>query len=273
VEPASLGALNGESSFAIARITTDTFTMFNEFAESILSIHEAGTPLPVIVTGCQNVGQAVISDASDSDPLTYRVSFQQFRSSCRSEFPLTVFNKPQGGLWITLIETDPGLSYTVDLPFDWQGPEAEGITVQLPPEVGIELELTTPYGPLDCELDRDRDAGEGLVSQAGTLRWEDRAQPFVIVQELAVAYGYLQDRVDDVTGEPVLDFDLYPVGGYEIATWGGTFSFGSSGAGFPMDTGFNGAGGVTFTSQGFECSANLIIHTTEENPCAGIGNE
>jgi hypothetical protein len=254
VTPASTGVLDGESVYDVSGVLTSTFTMLNDVVERILAAYESGAPLPLTLTGC-NGGSALVTDNADGDPATFRVTFNSYSTACREQVPLVIATNPDVGanMVVKIGETNPGLSYTISLPYDFATNTPGAIQVQLPSEIGFEFDLTAPFGPVTYELDRDRGTPGALLEMRGTLRWEDRANVFNIVQELALAYPM------DESATPI--HAQYPVGAYQIAAWA------SGTAGFPVNVGFEGDGVIVYRIEGTDCRGNLA---TGFNPCADL---
>ncbi|MCA9752736.1 MAG: hypothetical protein KC591_11135, partial [Gemmatimonadetes bacterium] len=178
-----------------------------------------------------------------------------FQIDCGTPLPLVVSTNTEveAALFVTLVETSPGLQYTISMPFDFATGTPTGLTVQLPSDIGIDLEVTTPTGVLTCTLDGDRAGGPGIVRQRGTVRFEE-AGNVTFVQEVALDYGF-----DDAASPR---FEPYPSGTYEIGSFGG-FGF-DRGPGIPVDVSFDGEGGLTYSFEGMSCTADM---PTFSNPC------
>ena len=263
------GVLDGGVLFGSAQISSLYFTFQNEMAARVLALHESpGLQLPVQFQGCAGDGVALLTDNNDADPNTYRITFGDastglaFVFNCAAGLPLSF----TGALVIRFVETAPGLDYTIELPFDHATGTPEGVTMQLPQDIGggAILQMTTPFGSMRCTLVGERDTlpTGGIMQLRGTLRLEDREIPMTLVEELALDYtvGF---------GPPpgtqdLLVFSTWPSGAYEIAS----NAVGAPGTlpppGYPVEVFFNGLGGASFEFEGHSCDTNM---QTGENPC------
>ena len=254
VSPVSTGLLQGDSVFDIASFVTTAYTGLNDVAGEILLAHESGTPTPITLNGCGG-GTALITDNADGNPNTYRVTFSLYTTGCRDFLPLLFATDPDvdGAMIMTIGETSPGLSYTLDFPYDLAANLPAGITIQLPSEIGLDFGFTTPFGPITYTLDQDRGVADAQLQMRGTLRWEDRANGFNMVQELALAYPV------DETESPIVT--KYPIGAYQISLWAGGVT------GLPVNVGFLGEGVVVYYVDGTNCRGNLALNI---NPCEDL---
>ena len=266
------GALDGDVVFGSANIIVSVYEVFNDFVQLCLEIADAGTPLPVTLSGCLDTGTAIITDNNDSDPLSFRVNFSLFQAACDTELPIAVATDVdlEAAMIIRFTETSPGLRYTIELPADAFPPTANlpfptlvprGVKIQTPAQVGVTFDVTTvttgltpalfEVTPMEFALNGTRAAG-GTVSMEGTLRWEDRGQNFHIVQELDLDYAYSEANETF--------FAQWPGGSYELASFGtvGGGGFGGVGAGEAVRVDFNGNGGLTFQVTGRDCEGNLV---------------
>ncbi len=256
----SPGPLNGDILFGSALVSSEVLRAFNAIAEVALNALESGSTLPITIGGCQGTGTAHNTDNNDSDLTTFGVLFRNFTIEC-DDFLLTLNSDDTVGakMVLTFLETTPGLTFLLELPFvDF---EPRGVTVQLPSEEGgIILAATTPVGPILYDLDGDRTTG-GTVNVQGTLRYEDRIAPILIVKVLDIEYEF-----DDGL-EP--KFSDWFAGSYEIAAFGGGggFGFGAATAGSPIDVFFDGFGGAAFPVGTHNCVTNLA---TGDNPCEDL---
>jgi hypothetical protein len=258
----SQGPLNGDVLFGSALVTSEILRGFNALTEEALNVAEGSGSLPITIGACQGNGTATITDNNDAHPATFAVTFSNYVIDCE-DFALTLNTDDllDAKLVLTFLETSPGLRYLLELPFDGFTPR--GVSVQLPSEEGgIILALTTPLGPLSCELEGERVLRhEGGVHFEGTLRYEDRAAPLLIVMVLDLEYEF-----DDGL---LPKFSEWPAGSYEVAGFGGGggFGFGGGTSGTPVDVFFDGLGGAAFPVGTRSCVANL---ETQVNPCEDL---
>jgi hypothetical protein len=267
------GPLDADVLFGSSLVSAEVFRMINFFAVRALDLYEGGGSLPVTEPAClPGAGTARITDLGDANPATFGVTFTNYVVACEA-MPLTVNSDAAvgGRMAITLVETSPGLVFEVSLPI-LPAPRfpgdvyfvPAGFTIQLPAEQGsLILAVTTPDGPLRFALDGPR-AGlrhEGFVHVEGTVRLEDRLQPLVIVEELALEYAYDDDLLTKLAD--------WPSGSYEIAGFGGGSGGGFGGAtpGYPVEVFFDGLGGVAFPVDERTCFGNMV---TGENPCEDL---
>lgn len=254
------GPLTPETLYGSALVSVEIFRMINHFAERTLEIYENAIPLPVFENSCLGEGRATITNNNDTIATTFGVTFSAYVIDCAA-FPLTISTDSTVAARMTIHfrETSPGLVYEVSLPL--VGSDPRGINVQLPTDAGgFILETTTEHGPLRYELSGTRD--DGTIHVSGYLRLEDRSQGLLLVEDLALEYGYADTLFPK--------YDWFPGGSYEIAGIGGGFGgFGFGGAvpGFPTDVFFDGLGGAAFPAEDRTCIVNLA---TGENPCEGL---
>lgn len=257
----SQAPLNGDVLFGSAVLTSEVLRSFNAFAEQALNVIDGAGSLPITIGACQGSGVATITDNNDSNPATISVAFQNYVIEC-DDFTLTLNTDPlvDGKVLLTFLETSPGLRFTLAMPFVNGDPR--GVSVQLPSEEGgIILEMTTPDGVLSYELEGARVGlrHEGAVHIEGTIRYEDRAEPLVIVKVLDLEYEF-----DDGL---IPKFADWPAGSYEVAGFGGGGIGGSGTASFPVDVFFDGLGGAAFNVGNRSCVANM---ETGDNPCEDL---
>ena len=256
------GPLDGDGLFGTAVVSSGVFRMHNHFAEVTLDLLESGASLPVFENGCQGNGLATITDANDNLPNTFAIRFSNYVTECARGIPLT-FNTDStanAAMVIVFTETAPGLQYDIFHPYDLSTNAPAGASVQLPSDQGgFILSLSTPFGGLHHQLDVPRGQA-GSVQVSGTLRFEDRSQPLLVVEEESVTFAFDED-VDP-------HFAEWPGGTYEIAGFagGGGFGFGGGTPGFPTDVFFDGFGGAAFEVENHQCVADMT-DLEHGNPC------
>ncbi|MBZ0267019.1 hypothetical protein K8I85_02585 [bacterium] len=275
------GVLDGDVIFGSATISALFFSFLNEIGAVALAVHESPIPvaLPLSMPGCSGTGQATLSDNGDSDPTTYRMALGNatigtpYVTGCETGISLSFV----GSLVIRFEETDPGLNYTISMPFHHATGQPQGVTMQLPQGFGggLILQMTTPYdeNPADAfdetairfRLNGTRDvlsAGGGTVRVTGTLRLEDRTLPITLVEELSLQYQAALST--DPGTEGLLLFSEWPGGMYEVAGNGVAGPGAAPIPGYPVEVYFDGLGGTAFEFEGHSCEANMV---TGENPC------
>lgn len=256
------GPLDGDGLFGTALVSAGIFRMHDHFAEKTLDILGSGSSLPVIEAACQGNGTATITDGGDALPNTFAVTFRNYVMECSSGILLTFNTDVAVGasMLIVFLETSPGLAYDIIHPYDPVTNMPVGASVQLPQAAGgFILQMSTPFGELHHELDVPRGQA-GTMHVSGTLRLEDRAQPLVVVEELALEFAFDEDH------DP--KFADWPAGSYEIAAFqgGGGFGFGGGTPGFPVDVFFDGFGGAAFEFADHNCVTDLT-DLENGNPC------
>lgn len=278
------GVLDGGTIFGSATVSALFLSFMNELSAVLLAVHEAPIPvtLPQTIAGCSGAGTAVISDNADGDDTTYRVAFgnatlgTSFVYGCETGIPLSFV----GAVVVRFEETDPGLNYTLSMPFNHATGQSQGVTMQLPQGFGggIILQVSTPYdeNPADAfdeeairvRLNGSRDllaAGGGTMLVTGTLRLEDRTLPITLVEELSLQYQAALSTDPATAGFVV--FSEWPGGMYEVAANGISAQGAPPIPGYPVQVFFNGLGGTSFEFEGNSCEANMV---TQENPCEQI---
>jgi hypothetical protein len=271
------GVLDGGTIFGSATISSLFLSFLNELSAKLLAVHESPVPVPLPpIAGCSGTGVATVTDNDDGDDTTYRVTFGNaitgtaFVSGCDTGIPLSFV----GSVVIRFEETDPGLNYTISMPFNHATGQPQGVTMQLPQGFGggLILQVSTPYdeNPADAfdepsirvRLNGSRDllAGAGgTMLVTGTLRLEDRSLPITLVEELSLQY---QAALSDTLG--LVAFSPWPGGRYEVAGNGISGPGAPPIPGYPVEVLFDGLGGTSFEFEGHSCEANMV---TQENPC------
>jgi hypothetical protein len=272
------GVLDGGTLFGSATVSSFFLSFLNQVAALVLAVHESPIPvtLPQSMVGCSGAGMATISDNGDADPMTYRVALgnpttgMTYVTGCETGVPLSFV----GSMVIRFEETDPGLNYTISMPFNHATGQPMGVTLQLPQGFGggIILQVSTPYDedPADAfdeesirfRLTGSRDVltgAGGTVRVTGTLRLEDRSAPITLVEELSLQY---QAALSTDTG--LIVFSTWPGGMYEIVGNGVAGPGAPPIPGYPVEMFFDGLGGTSFEFEGHSCEGNMV---TGDNPC------
>lgn len=275
------GVLNGGTIFGSATVSSFFLSFMNELSAILLAIHESPVPVPLpqTIAGCSGAGVATVSDNADGDDTTYRVAFGNpsagvsFVYGCETGIPLSFV----GSVVVRFEETNPGLNYTLSMPFNHATGQSQGVTMQLPQGFGggIILQVSTPYdeNPADAfdeesirvRLNGSRSvlaAGGGTMLVTGTLRLEDRSLPITLVQELSLQYQAALSTNPATPGFIV--FSDWPGGMYEVAGNGVSTQGAPPIPGFPVEVFFNGLGGASYEFEGHSCEGNMV---TQENPC------
>lgn len=254
------GPLDGDGLFGTAVVSAALYRMHDHFAEVTLDLLRSGSSLPVIENACQGNGTATITDAGDALPNTFALTFRNYVTECTRGIPMT-FNTDitvGASMLIVFLETSPGLAYDIIHPYDVSTNMPAGASVQLPQDQGgFILQMSTPFGALHHELDVPLGQA-GSVHVTGTLRLEDRSQPLLVVEELALEFAFDEDNATT--------FSDWPAGSYEIAAFRGGGFFGGGTPGFPVDVFFDGFGGAAFDFADRSCVTNLT-DLEHGNPC------
>ena len=250
--PAIVG-LGGGDIFGITSVTMAISRHHNVMAARALELIETGTTLPVAQPDCRGTGTVTIG-LQGGDPNHRRFEFSNYWIDCGEPIDLLA----NGEMLIEFHETDPGLSYTITLPFAIDGVTIVplGVAYTLPAEAGgLDLEVT---GVLECELHEAALRHEGGVHQTGTLRFEDRTALITAVQEIDVEYEF-----DDALQPP---FANWPSGRVELAVFQ-VSAFSGGVPSIPVHITLDGFGGASFELDNVQCDTNLA---TGENPCEDL---
>jgi hypothetical protein len=189
----------------------------------------------------------------------FQLTFTNFNDPSISQL-LELIN---GSMIVSMEETDPGLSYTINpgeddfLPFGL-GPHF--LVYQLPSAIGATLAVS---GTVHGELDDSAARHEGFVHETGTLRIEDPTARFLFILRLGIEYEF------DAKIFP--SFSQWPVGAYEVGI------FGEGSPITPFIVSFDGDGGASFPYRGHNCDVDLnrpiddlLDDLGAGNPCSGF---
>lgn len=257
------GFLDGDGIFGTAVVASTLLRYQNELAEKVLEIVENNLPTPITEAGCEGPGtRTFVRDVLNPSRVVVRHELS-YQYQCLDPVRVGI----NGEYAVEIVAASP-LHFRIHVPFNQLTGETEDlVNYQLPQDFGGAIldvstpgqtvnPLVDPFGDgafLDCTVESD-----GRLHVTGTLRFEERQQGILVVQELGVSYGY------DSSVSPA--FSNWPGGSYEIAALNsGGFTGPSSSA--PVDVSFDGFGGVTFSYLGRSCDSNMA---TGENPCEDL---
>jgi hypothetical protein len=275
------GFLDPDSVFFTAMVSLSLYNYTNLVADEVFEIILAGgTNQPIFTESCTSGGgeRIIVQDDSTFTVTHLSPGFVIFASpfffeTCGGFLRVTV-NREMTITFHTIPDTSDALPdslrYTITLPDD--GTATPGVGYTLPPQFGGTVLATT--GRIHCELvDIVHDGAgrivSGFLSQTGTMRLENRADFFLLVEELDLLYEWpwpvlRNDCSDDA---PPLEFAPFPHGLYEIA--GFTTGFTGPLTGFPLEVEFDGCSTGEFTANGQTCTVDLVNCTS---PCGTVRN-
>ncbi|GJM44067.1 MAG: hypothetical protein DHS20C21_09090 [Gemmatimonadota bacterium] len=264
VSPPDTGILDGDGIFGTAVVTTAYYAFQNAMVALTLGLHEDPAFNAIVVPSCHTDDPAnaarISQDATDED--LYQITFGSgpafpFITNCGiDQFAFG------GTLSVRFLQTEGGLVYEVILPYNHVTELPEAVSLTLPGQFGsFTLRITAPEGPLLCTMESAGARHEGRVHMEGTVRLEDRAQPFLLIQELQLEYELTEPSPG------VFEFGRWPSGSYATATHTAPQIGSGLVAAYPTVVTFNGVGGASFELGVYDCDVNLA---TGENPCENL---
>lgn len=260
------GIMTGGLTFFTSFVTLSVHNYHLQVVQEVLDIVLNGTPTPIFTPSCVEGGIRIIRPTSPGDPTRYTIE----HPTPPDDLPFVIFPNPFADFCsgffrysVTkdmIVSVDPAslpdsLRFTIELPDD--GSPNPGVVYQLPADFdGIILSVNgTVHGEL-VDIEYAPGTGEitrGFVHLTGTLRFEDRTGPLLLVQELDLRYLW----------EPPLPFAPFPEGSYEIA--GFTFtSFTGPITGNPVAIEWDGfSQGTYIGTEGQLCTIDLLNFTSD----------